>query len=62
MHDALGHVAVLETRFELLEDGPEVAGTLGRLCREVAVAGKQVHDANIVATMLPCWPMENAGC
>ena len=25
---------------------------LATLCRDVGVAGKQVHDANIVATML----------
>ena len=25
---------------------------LAALCREVSVAGKQVHEANIVATML----------
>ena len=52
MNEALGHAATLETRFEILEDGPEVADALMRLCREVPVAGKQVHDANIVATML----------
>ena len=52
MDRALAHVAVLEARFEVLEDGPEVADALKRLCREVPVAGKQVHDANIVATML----------
>ena len=38
--------------FEILEDGPAVADLLASLCREVPVAGKQVHDANIVATML----------
>ena len=26
--------------------------TLAALCREIPVGGKQVHDANIVATML----------
>ena len=52
MNEALEHAAALEARFEILEDGPEVAGFLTRLCREVQVAGKQVHDANIVATML----------
>ena len=29
-----------------------MADLLASLCREVPVAGKQVHDANIVATML----------
>ena len=52
MDAALGHVASLEAHFEILEDGPGVAEILTRLCREVPVAGKQVHDANIVATML----------
>jgi len=52
MDAALEHVAALEDRFEILEDGPGVADMLKQLCREVPVAGKQVHDANIVATML----------
>ena len=52
MDAALGHMAALEARFEILEDGPGVADMLKALCREVPVAGKQVHDANIVATML----------
>jgi predicted nucleic acid-binding protein len=38
--------------FEVLEDGPEVGARLAELCRSVALAGRQVHDANIVATML----------
>lgn len=38
--------------FEVLEDGPSVTETLIKLCREVAVGGRQIHDANIVATML----------
>ncbi len=52
MNAALDHVGTLEERFEILEDGIEVADMLKRLCSEVSVAGKQVHDANIVATML----------
>jgi predicted nucleic acid-binding protein len=36
----------------VLEDGPEVAARLVELCRTVRLAGRQVHDANIVATML----------
>ena len=31
---------------------PEVGARLAELCRSVALAGRQVHDANIVATML----------
>ena len=38
--------------FEILEDGPVVTDSLITLCREVEVGGKQIHDANIVATML----------
>ena len=38
--------------FAVLEDGPGVMEMLTALCREVPIAGKQVHDANIVATML----------
>ena len=49
---ALAHVAALEAAFEILEDGPRVTQMLKRLCREVSVAGRQVHDANIAATML----------
>ena len=52
MDAALEHVSALEGRFEMLEDGPEVVDMLKRLCLEVPVAGQQVHDASIVATML----------
>ena len=52
MNEALGHVARLEEVFGILEDGPRVTDTLAALCRTVPVAGRQVHDANIVATML----------
>ncbi len=38
--------------FEILEDGPVVTQTMIALCREVVVGGRQIHDANIVATML----------
>ena len=40
------------TAFEVLEDSQAVTDLLATLCRDVGVAGKQVHDANIVATML----------
>ncbi len=39
-------------RFEVLEDGPAVTESLIALCREVAVGGNQILDANIAATML----------
>ena len=52
MSDALADVARFTRSFDILEDGPVVAEQLVRLCRTTAVAGRQVRDANIVATML----------
>ena len=49
---ALADVARFEDAFEVLEDGPAVTDRLLALCREVPVGGRQIHDANIVATML----------
>ena len=51
-HEALNDIARFNDEFTVLEDGLHVTETLIALCREVPVAGKQVHDANIVATML----------
>ena len=45
-------VGRLTRSFEILEDGPRVTESLVSLCREVPVGGRQLHDANIVATML----------
>lgn len=39
-------------RFAILEDGQAVWDELIKLSRSFAFGGKQVHDANIVATML----------
>ena len=50
--DALDDVVRLADTFEVLEDGPVVTDWLVSLCREVPVGGQQIHDANIVATML----------
>ena len=52
MPDALLDVRRFASAFEVLEDGQAVTDMLATLCRDVRVAGKQVHDANIVATML----------
>ena len=52
MPDALNDLDRLTRAFEVLEDGPAVTETLVALCREVPVGGRQIHDANIVATML----------
>lgn len=50
--DALDDVNRLIGTFEVLEDGPVVTERLIVLCREVSIGGRQIHDANIVATML----------
>ncbi len=49
---ALADLSWMEKTYEVLGDGPHVMGALAELCREIPVSGKQVHDANIVATML----------
>ncbi len=50
--DALDDVSRLIASFEILEYGPLVTESLVALCREVAVGERQIHDANIVGTML----------
>jgi predicted nucleic acid-binding protein len=45
-------VRYFANRFRLAEDTPEVTERLLSLMAEISVGGKQVHDANIVATML----------
>ena len=45
-------VTAFADRFAMLEDGPAVWNRLAELSRRYAFAGRQVHDANIVATML----------
>lgn len=52
MSDALEDVKRLTSSFAILEDSPGVMAMLTMLCDRFHVAGKQVHDANIVATML----------
>ena len=42
----------LLSSFEILEDGLVVTESLIALCRKVSVGGRQIHNANIVATML----------
>ena len=49
---ALDDAKRLISSFEILEDGPVVTESLIALCSEVVVGGRQIHDANIVATML----------
>ncbi len=50
--DSLADVSRLLRNFEILEDGSLVTEWLVGLCREFPVGGRQIHDANIVATML----------
>ncbi len=50
--DAFDDVSRMIGSFEILEDGPVVTESLVALCREIPVGGRQIHDANIVATML----------
>ena len=50
--EAMSDAAAFANRFAVLEDGPEVWSHLTDLSRHYAFAGRQVHDANIVATMI----------
>lgn len=50
--EATADTDAFASRFAVLEDGPPVWNELMTLTRRFAFAGKQVHDANIVATML----------
>ena len=50
--DALANVRAFRARTHLLTEDSEVADCLLGLLEETSCAGKQVHDANVVATML----------
>jgi predicted nucleic acid-binding protein len=50
--NALASVATFHRLFEIVEDGPDVWDEFVRLGGRSTFGGKQVHDANIVATML----------
>ncbi len=50
--DALANVHALRGRTSLLAEDGKVADRLLALLNDVACSGKQVHDANVVATML----------
>ena len=52
MTEALKDVIWLTSLFTILEDGPAAMDELERLCRDVRLSGRQVHDANLVATMV----------
>jgi toxin-antitoxin system PIN domain toxin len=49
---AMTDAATFANRFHVLEDGPVVWESLRQLSLNYAFAGRQIHDANIVATML----------
>jgi predicted nucleic acid-binding protein len=51
MATATMRVQQFEKGFHVAEDGPQVTANLLNLLQTVSIAGKQVHDANIVATM-----------
>lgn len=48
----VAHTQTLESRFLVAEDSPLVTDRLRSLILTISVGGKQIHDANIVATML----------
>ena len=50
--DALGNVRAIRERTTLLTEDSKVADRLLGLMADVQCLGKQVHDANLVATML----------
>ena len=50
--DALGNVYAIRERTTLLAEDGKVADRLLSLLADVECRGKQVHDANVIATML----------
>ena len=52
MGDAIRDVALFSSLFHILQGSPDVMAKLELLAGNVRFAGRQVHDANIVATMM----------
>lgn len=52
IHAVVDSARRMESAFKIAEDGPDVCQRLFELLERVPCGGKQVHDANIVATML----------
>ena len=52
MTDALRDARFFSSFFRVLESGPEAMSKLELLAGNISFAGRQVHDANIVATMI----------
>jgi len=48
----LGNIGSFRSAFHVLEDSRLVSEKLGELVQRFSVKGRQVHDANIAATML----------
>jgi predicted nucleic acid-binding protein len=51
LNDILTNINVFQTQFQVVNDNLAVLAILTHLCQVFTVAGKQIHDANIVATM-----------
>ena len=49
--DLIPEVRRLAAQLQIAEDGPDVTDRLLALLQQIPSGGKQVHDANIVATM-----------
>jgi predicted nucleic acid-binding protein len=47
----LTNVRIFQTNFQLVEDNALVSAKLIDLISQITVGGKQIHDANVVATM-----------
>ena len=52
LSDALGNVRAIRERTTLLAEDAKVADRLLGLLADVECGGKQIHDANVIATML----------
>lgn len=48
----VAEIRFFSTRFRVAEDSPQVTERLLTLMEQIPIGGRQVHDANIVATML----------
>jgi predicted nucleic acid-binding protein len=61
----IADVVRFQSQFRVAEDGPAVTSNLLALLASISIGGRQVHDANIVATMqvhgLPRLLTDNTG-
>ena len=48
----VARIQTFQAQFQVAEDSPQVTAQLLNLLQQFPTAGRQVHDANIVATML----------